>query len=339
MRVVVAVLLLAFSFTQAWAQSVTAPAPASSQVTNLTGFVVSGEQPGPGLWKVSKGDHVLWVLGTITPLPNGMQWRSRDVEDVIAQSQEVLMEPSVSLKPNTNFFGRMFLLPSLIGVRNDPDGKTLQQVVPPATYERWLVLKQKYIGPDKDLERYRPIFAALELYKKAIRKSGLTSSGGVPHAVLDLAKKYNVKQTPTEYQMLIDSPRAAIKTFKKSALDDIGCFTTTVDSIDTRLGAMTARGNAWAVGDLDALRKLSSGDQRETCVAAVTEAGFAQKLGLSDIPEHLEAVWLAAADAALTNNKQTFAMLPMEELLSPTGYLSKLKAQGYQVQSPDDPDE
>jgi hypothetical protein len=74
-------------------------------------------------------------------------------------------------------------------------------------------------------------------------------------------------------------------------------------------------------------------------VAAVTEAGFAQKLGLSNIPEHLEAVWLAAADAALSNNKQTFAMLPMEELLSPTGYLSKLKAQGYKVQSPDDPEE
>jgi hypothetical protein len=31
--------------------------------------VVTGEQPGPGLWQVSKGDHVLWVLGTVPLSP------------------------------------------------------------------------------------------------------------------------------------------------------------------------------------------------------------------------------------------------------------------------------
>jgi hypothetical protein len=32
---------------------------------------------------------------------------------------------------------------------------------------------------------------------------------------------------------------------------------------------------------------------------------------------------------------QTFAMLPIKELLSTDGYLSKLKAEGYQVEAPD----
>src|SRR5262249_39937863 len=43
-------------------------------------IVVSGEQPGPGLWKVTKGDHVLWILGTLTPLPKRMTWRSGEIE-------------------------------------------------------------------------------------------------------------------------------------------------------------------------------------------------------------------------------------------------------------------
>lgn len=43
-----------------------APAPAAS-VTNLESVVVSGVVPGPGLWKVSKGDHVMYVLGTLSP--------------------------------------------------------------------------------------------------------------------------------------------------------------------------------------------------------------------------------------------------------------------------------
>ena len=47
----------------------------------------------------------------------------------------------------------------------------------------------------------------------------------------------------------------------------------------------------------------------------------------------------AAARTALTHNAQTFAMLPMTELLKPDGYLAALKAEGYQVEAPEDQDE
>ena len=56
--------------TYTWAEDV-----ASEPV--LEAVVVTGVQPGPGLWKVSKGEHVLWILGTLSPLPNQMQWDSR----------------------------------------------------------------------------------------------------------------------------------------------------------------------------------------------------------------------------------------------------------------------
>ncbi|MEW5297370.1 MAG: hypothetical protein WDW36_000583 [Sanguina aurantia] len=42
--------------------------PAPGQVTELQGVSVSGVQPGPGLWKVSRNGHVLWVLGTLEAL-------------------------------------------------------------------------------------------------------------------------------------------------------------------------------------------------------------------------------------------------------------------------------
>ena len=45
-------------------------------------ILVTGQQPGPGLWKVthpSAGhDHVLWILGSYGPLPRKMQWRSKN---------------------------------------------------------------------------------------------------------------------------------------------------------------------------------------------------------------------------------------------------------------------
>lgn len=319
----------------------TAPAPASSapgQVQNLEAVTVSGEQPGPGLWRVSKGDHVMLVLGTLSPLPDRIQWKTEDVEQAIADSQEVLGPPSIALKPKTNFFGKLFLLPSLVGARKNPDGQTLQQMVPAPDYARWLVLKQQYIGSDRGIENWRPIFAAVELYDKAIKRYGLTSSGGVKDTVRDLAKKHNVKFTTVRYTMEVEEPRSAVKTFKSSPMDDRECFGRTLDTVERGMGRITERANAWATGDIDMLRSLPMNDQREACISAVTEAGFAKQLGFNDVKQKAEAMWIGAAQQALASNAQTFAMLPMEDVLSPKGLIARLKAQGYQVEAPDGSD-
>ncbi|WP_430391613.1 TraB/GumN family protein [Dyella sp. 20L07] len=339
-RLPLAVAVGLFSLTGAASSfAQTAPAPAStSQVTNLDAVTVSGVQPGPGLWKVSKGDHVMWVLGTLSPLPDHIQWKTDEVEQAIAESQEVLGPPSIGLKPKTNFFGKLFLLPSLIGARKNPDGQTLQQVVPAPDYARWQTLKQQYIGSDRSVEGWRPIFAAVELYDKAIKRYGLTSSGGVKDTVRDLAKKHNVKFTTARYTMMVDEPRTAVKTFKSSPMDDRECFGRTLDTVERGMGRITERANAWATGDIETLRSLPMNDQREACISAVTEAGFAKQLGFNDVQQKAQTQWLEAAEQALNANTQTFAMLPMEDVLSPHGLIARLKAKGYQVEAPDGSD-
>lgn len=313
--------------------------PVPANVPLLAPVVVSGVVSGPGLWKVSKGDHVLWVLGTLSPLPGHIQWESREVEQVLAQSKQVLLEPRIKLKADIGFFGKLFLLPSAYGARKNPDGKTLDQVMDAPTYQRWLALKQKYIGNDRGIERWRPLFAAQELYRKALKGNGLSNDGGVPGAVAALAKSDGVPETPVQYRVEIKHPRDALKAFKAGAPSDMECFSRTLDSIEHDLPAMTARANAWATGDLEALRQLPDSHRRDACVTAITSAGFARQLGLADVPAQLEAAWLAAARDALARDDTSFALLPMDELLSPSGYLARLKAQGYAVQAPQGLDE
>lgn len=338
MRVVSAFCLLAYV---AGASAQTVPdAPASlSGVTNLAAVAVSGVQPGPGLWKVIKDRHVLLVLGVISPLPERMQWRSAEVEAAVGGAQQVLQLPEVKLKADIGFFGKLFLLPAAYSARKNDNGATLQQVLPAPLFARWEVSKAKYIGDDNGVERWRPIFASQELYKKAIKANQLSKSGGVQANIDALAKKYGVPETSTDYPVEIEHPRDAIKAFKASGLDDIACFGRTLDAVEQDMPAMTARANAWATGDLDALRKLPDSDRRGTCVSAITDADFARKLGLSDIPARMEANWLAMARASIAKNVQTFAQLPIRELLSPTGYLSRLKAEGYRVEAPDEGDD
>lgn len=319
----------------------TAPPPVPANVPTLAPVVVSGVVPGPGLWKVSHGDHVLWVLGTLSPLPGRMQWESHDVREALAQSKEVLLEPKIRIKADVGFFGKLFLLPSAYGARKNPDGKSLDQVMDAPTYARWQALKAKYLGTDDGIERWRPLFAAQELYKKALKASGLSANGGVPGTVAALAKQDGVAEVPVTYQVEIKQPRAAIKAFKSAAPSDMECFNRTLDAIEHDLPAMTERANAWATGDLAALRALPDSHRRDACVNALTRAGFAHELGLDDVPARLAAAWLDAARKTLAANPTSFAMLPMDELLSPHGYLAQLAAQGYTVEAPssldDDP--
>lgn len=304
-------------------------------IVDLETVVVSGAQPGPGLWKVSKGDHVLYILGTLSPLPKRMEWQSAKVERVIASSQEVIGSPSVSIGSNIGFFRGLLLVPSLLKARKNPDGKTLQQVVPAAQYARWQVLKARYIGNDKGIEQWRPIFAAYELYNDAIDKSGLTQRSVTTSVIKGAARKHKVPVTPTNVSIAIKDPKRSIKEFQTESLNDLDCFNKTLDRIQDDLGAMVGRANAWAVGDLQAFRAVPFHNQFAACTAAFTEAGIARKQGISDLEERIERTWLKAAEAALAKNTSTFATLPISQLLKADGYLSRLQAKGYMVEAPE----
>lgn len=298
--------------------------------------LVTGEQPGPGLWQVRRADdpdgHVLWILGSYAPLPKDIKWRSRELESVIATSQGLIAPPSVDAKVGA--LGGVTLLPSLIGVRNNPDGRRLAEVVPPDLYARWLPLKDRYIGRDKDVERWRPIFAAQKLYFAALRKSGLEPYGVVWPAVEKRARRARLPITEPEVTVRVEKPREAIREFKQAPLSDVECFAKTIERLESDLALMRVRANAWATGDVATLRRLAPVDQASACIAVVVNSSLVQERGLADLPVRTTEVWLAAADEALARNASTLAVLSIERMLAPDGYLARLKARGYVVQAP-----
>lgn len=324
-------LLAALVSTQSLAQ---APAD-SAAVPMMNTIEVKGVLPGPGFWQVSKDGNTLWILASIRPVPKRMQWETIKLERKLAESQLLIGSPSVTLDTDIGFFGKLGLLPSLLKARKNPDGKTLQQILPPATYQRWLVMKQKYIGNDKSIETWRPIFAAQELYEKAISKAGLSNDGIVWPQAEKLAKRAEVPIERPELKVNISDPKQFIKTFNRNALNDVACFEKTLDSIERDVQFMAERGRLWAEGDVAGLRRISQEDFSGTCIDALLGSGVAQSAGLGDIQQRARNAWLSAVDKSLNTHRSAVAVVNISELIRSGGMLDRLRAKGYTISEPD----
>lgn len=308
------------------------PEPAGTAV--LEAIVVSGEQPGPGLWKVTRDGHVLWILGTTRPLPKDMRWISRDVEAVIAESGEVILPPRGMVTVKGGIFGGLLLMPSLVGARNIPDGKTLADVVPADLHARWSVLRQTYLPRDKDVDKRRPVFAAFELFDAAIRQSNLSFKDVVDPLVRRAAKRGKIALTEPGVHIRIDKARAAIKEFKKASVDDLECLRRTLDIVEGKLDILRQRANAWAVGDVETLAALPAPDHYQVCEDALLRSAVAEQRGIDELPQRARQAWLDAVDQALRRNETSFASLGVVSLTEADGYLDDLRALGARVEAP-----
>ncbi len=296
--------------------------------------LVVGKRPGPGLWKISKDEHVLWVFATYSPLPKKMEWRAHQVEAILAQSQEYLAPPSTTT--DVGFLRQLTLVPKLIGIKKNPGGATLQDVLRPDVYARWLPLKAKYIGKDEGIERERPIFAAETLYRKGLNHAGLTRSTQVQEAIEHIVKARNIKTTATVIVVPVIDPGRLLTDLKKADIDDAACFSTTLERLETDLDALRARANAWAIGDLAAIRNLRLANRTGACHAAIFDSALLQaQPGMQSAQARMRAAWLTSAEQALAANRSTFAVLPLNDVLDPNGVLAQLQAKGYQVDQPE----
>lgn len=303
-------------------------------IERLSTVNVTGAQPGPPLWLVRKGNNELWILGVVSPLPRDMTWQSREVAEVVARSQELIESPSISVDVDAGFFGKLALLPSALKARNNPDGRTLAEVLPPATHARWQVLKARHIGRDAGIEKRRPVVAASELYEEALDDARLGGKPVVTPVLDPLVKQAGLKRTAVRVKHTISDPKKLLKEARTASFEDAPCFEAMLDTVENELPLMRARANAWATGDIDTLRAIPARDTMTPCWNAYAGTAIGDKAGVRDLPARMRAAWVAAAESALARNRSTLAILPMSGLLRREDFLAKLEARGYEVIEP-----
>jgi hypothetical protein len=336
MRSAASVGVLLLAGTQAYADEPEAP---------LDEVVVSGEYPGPGMWKVTRADdpahHVMWIVGEPPPLPKRMKWKSKDVEAAALGAQEILRDSAVSMEPDEKigFFRGMTLVPAMLEARRNPDEGKLKDLVPADLYARWLVQKKLYLGRESGVESWRPFFAADKLRKAAFDELNLREGGAVWDVIGKLAEKHKIKVNSPMLKFTIkrSEVRAKLKEFSRESLPDVECFGTML-ALTEALGdraTQDARAHAWAIGDHEALAKLPPlPSPYLPCAMAVMSSQVARDLVPGDIRARVHALWLDAAEKSLAANQSTFAIVPFVKLTRPDGYLAMLRAKGYLIEAP-----
>jgi uncharacterized protein YbaP (TraB family) len=313
-------LLLLSSFAVG-AQTPVTTEPALEEIT------VTGELPGPGLWVVRNGERSLYLLGTLSPLPKDLQWRSRELERVLARAQMLIPsrgDVSADVGP-LKAIGLYFRYRSL---RNNPDDATLKDVLSPELFQQFETLRQKYAPRERSLLDRRPVLAAGELWREAVEDSGLSLRNQVNRRVEKLADQNDVPIVRP--RLRVDDVRATLDEVAKIPVSaEIDCMQATLNRLESDLQEARQRAEAWAVGDIAALRISAVAAQQEVCWSALLTSPK-----MAALRREFDEAWMSTAVLALEGQETTLAVVPIFEILKPNGILTQLRARGYEVEEP-----
>lgn len=289
--------------------------------------VVSGEPAGPGLWKVRKGDHTLFLLATISPAPKKMQWRSREVESVLARAQAfVPARPEVDADIGPIKAVQLYM--QYRKLRGNAEGERLEAVLPPPLFARFEALRTKYAPRDRSMLQRRPMLAVLELQDAAVDRSGLTFRNEVARKVERSAR--DLKVPILRAAVKVEDARGTLAEVGQIPLSaEIACAEVILGRIETDLANSRRRAEDWAVGDVAGLRSGATAKAAGTCLDSLRNSAR-----MASLLRDFETAWFGVVTRSLERNPVTLAVADIDALLRPGGILAQLRARGYEIDEP-----
>ncbi len=298
------------------AQAINAPQDVLAEI------VVTGERAGPGMWHVRRGDAQLWLLGALAPLPKGITWRSRQVEQVIGTANLVLVTKPLEI----GIARALWIFLTHHDLLTVSGGRKLQDVLPPDLYRRFATQRARYTTEGEKWERFRPIIAAVFLEEAALRQAGLSTRIDLGAAVRNLARKHDVRVE----EVKVAGVRDLLDTLKTVPVaTENKCMAAAVSTIEIGLPRLIERASAWARGDIDAMQRLPDSAEDLGCHAALVSDS-----GSADLLAQIQHAWLDAIDEHMHDREVVLAVVNMDLLLEHGGLLDALRDRGYSIEPP-----
>lgn len=285
-------------------------------------IVVTAERAGPGMWHVHRGDANVWLLGSLSPLPRDITWRSKQVESVLESTSQVLVQKPIEISvPRILWMliaDRKYLM---VG-----GGKKLKDVLPPDLHARFAAQRSKVADDADKWERYRPIIAAAFLQQAAFHQVNLSMRLDLGAALRILAKKHGVRVEEVKVAGVSDMLEA-LKTMQPET--ERICVEASLTTLESGLPRLVERAQAWTSGNVERIANMPELKAVDACRNAL-DAGQ----GAVDVIGRIRQTWLENIEKYLRSPGTTIAVVNLDLMLERGGLLDQLRAKGYEIDAP-----
>jgi len=291
----------------------TAPVSSDSSAWSVPEVVVRA--PAPRLWKLTKGNATVYVLGSVEPLPKGLIWNSGQVGRILSGANRLLTPPVGTV----GAFGAIEALTA----SHLPGGRTLDQDLPPDLATRLRAVLVRLNRNQDSLNTYKPGWAALDL-ERSVRRSGDVTEDEPVETLKRLARekkvtvremgRYDVTPVLKQLENLPDQ-------------EGVAALKLAVESAEHQLDNGAKIGRAWADGNLHDLRRAQGPDATMAALIEVTPLGKAWAA-------RAEQDALKSIDAALELPGVSVTVMGINQFAKTGGLIDQLRAQGVQVTEP-----
>lgn len=320
-----ALALFLIATTPALAQTPPAPpvvnlgqAPAQDESAVVAELTVMAKPEGPAIWLAEKDGAKLYIVGSATPLPHQLKWRSPRLEKALSKADLVLLPPQASVGV-TQVAG--FILKFGGGLRQ-PMGKALEDQLPPDLKARFVESRTQARKAPGDYKNWKPGVAGFLLLSDFRQAAGLSEAKPVSTIErMAKARKLKVKAVG-QYRMSAITSIAS----KLSPEDQLYCLRVALDEIAYDGAHSTTIGQDWANGDLGAVRARYQASGAQRCLMRAPGGPALLEKGVAQTTD--------AMSDALKRPGVTVAVVDLGFLLPANGVLDRLKAQGATITSP-----
>ncbi|ESQ80585.1 TraB/GumN family protein [Asticcacaulis sp. YBE204] len=296
-----AVILLCLTGTTAHAQNepderwsditeVIVKAPRTTEVTVRA--------PCPAMWRLQRGESVVWVMPTLTTVTFGMKWDERCLKRRLKGANAFLVQSEwirVPAEPELLKKGR------------------IQDVVSPETYARYKAAARRAGESGARYERFRPGWAASFFLKDAYNKHNLINES-YPRRIPLLARGAGV---PVREILLFTGDEDGRNSRNRlDAAGDEACMNSILDRLDHTHNKLPAMIEAWRTADIATVLKLFPPED-ERC--------FPPRQDGKIIQQENERRWSQALTTALNTPGKTVVALPLSWFLYRGGALDQVR--------------
>jgi uncharacterized protein YbaP (TraB family) len=272
-------------------------------------------QSGPVLWKLTRGDSTIWVLGVLPAQFEDTRWDDTRLRRVMRGSRVMIIPAASTADDATIALAKASI--------NLPAGQRLGDVLSPAAYERFRKTVER---EDLSLVAYtglRPQPAGNNLYTDVLAKTRLTTS--MPEYIGHMAQKSKV---PVRRAGHVDGSLLVRHMSNLDAAAGEACLVNYLDGIDYDENVFPKAVKAWGKGDIKTVIANYQDQPFLTCdLANPDSAAFIQSYAVDMMAD--------ALDAELATPGKAMAVVDISDLLRKDGVLDKLRARGIEVTSPD----